>query len=211
MTRHGLNLFNTAFILFLMFANLPAQTSDPTVVRTETGAVQGVTKAGVIGWKGIPFAAPPVGKLRWRVPQPAMAWTGIRDASQFGPACMQTDDIPKSEDCLTLNVWRPATASGPLPVMVWIYGGAMVHGNTAMYPGEALAAQGVVVVSVNYRLGRLGFFAVRTLQIAEFHNQHRRMRRHVQLHRRETALTGDRQLGIEHDVGHRKALLAAER
>ena len=72
---------------------------------------------------------------------------------------MQTDDLPKSEDCLTLNVWRPAGVSGRLPVMVWIYGGAMVHGNTAMYPGDALAAEGVVVVSMNYRMGRLGFFA----------------------------------------------------
>ena len=72
---------------------------------------------------------------------------------------MQTDKVPKSEDCLTLNVWRPANAEGPLPVMVWIYGGALVHGQTSLYPGDALAAQGVVVVSMNYRMGRLGFFA----------------------------------------------------
>jgi para-nitrobenzyl esterase len=82
------------------------------------------------------------------------------EASQFGPACMQADDIPKSEDCLTLNVWRPVkSVSAPLPVMIWIYGGAMVHGNTAMYPLDGLAVQGVVAVSMNYRLGRLGFFA----------------------------------------------------
>lgn len=73
---------------------------------------------------------------------------------------MQTDDLPKSEDCLTLNVWRPASkSSAPLPVMVWIYGGALAHGNTPQYPADALAAQGVIVVSMNYRMGRLGFFA----------------------------------------------------
>jgi para-nitrobenzyl esterase len=73
---------------------------------------------------------------------------------------MQTDDLPKSEDCLTLNVWRPATTSNaPLPVMVWIYGGALAHGNTRQYPADALAAQGVIVVSMNYRMGRFGFFA----------------------------------------------------
>jgi len=72
---------------------------------------------------------------------------------------MQTDDVPKSEDCLTLNVWRPAGSTGPLPVMVWIYGGALVHGRTSLYPADALARQGVVVVSMNYRMGRFGFFA----------------------------------------------------
>ena len=73
---------------------------------------------------------------------------------------MQPDDVPKSEDCLTLNVWRPATASSaPLPVMVWIYGGALVHGGTSLYLAEALARRGVIVVSMNYRMGRLGFFA----------------------------------------------------
>jgi para-nitrobenzyl esterase len=136
-----------------------AQGSPSTVVQTDSGTVRGVAKAGVISWKGIPFAAPPVGILRWRVPQSTIPWTGVRDASQFGPACMQADDLPKSEDCLTLNVWKPEPAAQPLPVMVWIYGGAMVHGNTAQYPGDALAAQGVIVVSMNYRMGRLGFFA----------------------------------------------------
>jgi para-nitrobenzyl esterase len=147
------------FVAVVLSTVVQPQASDPLVVKTESGPVRGVTEKGVISWKGIPYAAPPVGKLRWRVPQPVQPWSHVRDASQFGPACLQTDDIPKSEDCLTLNVWRPASTTGPLPVMVWIYGGAMVHGNTAMYPGDALAAQGVVVVSMNYRLGRLGFFA----------------------------------------------------
>jgi para-nitrobenzyl esterase len=94
------------------------------------------------------------------VPQPVSQWDGVLEVKAFGPACMQTDDLPKSEDCLTLNVWRPAaTSDASLPVMVWIYGGALAHGNTAQYPADALAAQGVVVVSMNYRMGRPGFFA----------------------------------------------------
>jgi para-nitrobenzyl esterase len=122
--------------------------------------VRGAEAGGVISFKGIPYAAPPVGKLRWRVPQPVEPWQRVRDTTAFGPSCMQTDDLPKSEDCLTLNVWRPASkSSAPLPVMVWIYGGALAHGNTPQYPADALAAQGVIVVSMNYRMGRLGFFA----------------------------------------------------
>lgn len=152
-----------AFITLLAFAlsaRVSGQSSDSIVVKTESGAVRGVLKNGVISWKGIPFAAPPLGKLRWRVPQPPVSWSGVRDAYKFGPACMQTDDIPKSEDCLTLNVWRPASLpQRPLPVMVWIHGGAMVHGSSPIYPLEELSAQGVVTVSMNYRLGRLGFFA----------------------------------------------------
>lgn len=129
-------------------------------VAIEGGSVRGVTADGVVSFKGIPYAAPPVGDLRWRDPQPVKPWEGVLDAKEFGPSCMQVDDLPKSEDCLTLNVWRPAaTSDKPMPVMVWIYGGALVHGNTPQYPGAALASQGVVVVSINYRMGRLGFFA----------------------------------------------------
>ena len=148
-----------SFIVFASAMLAYAQSSDPTIVKTESGAVRGVEKAGVISWKGIPYAAPPVGKLRWRVPQPPIPWTGVRDANWFGPACMQADDVLKSEDCLLLNVWRPTAASKPLPVMIWIHGGALVHGSSTLYPVDALAAQGVVVVSLNYRMGRLGFFA----------------------------------------------------
>jgi para-nitrobenzyl esterase len=147
-----------------VFALLPAialaWAGDPTLVKTESGLVRGVAANGVISWKGIPYAAPPVGNLRWREPQPAAAWSRVLDAKQFGSACMQEDKVPKSEDCLTLNVWSPAAPSSqPLPVMVWIHGGAMVHGSSAIYPADALAAQGVVVVSMNFRLGRLGYFA----------------------------------------------------
>jgi para-nitrobenzyl esterase len=127
--------------------------------RTESGSLQGTMSDGVISFKGIPYAAPPIGVLRWRAPRPAGRWPGVRDASKFGPECMQADDVPKSEDCLTLNIWRPTGARGLLPVMVWIYGGGLVHGQTSLYPADNLAKQGVIVVSMNYRMGRLGFFA----------------------------------------------------
>ena len=143
----------------LAFASVSwAKTEAPTV-EIENGALRGAEDAGVISFKAIPYAAPPVGRLRWRAPLAAGHWSGVRDATKFGPECMQSDDVPKSEDCLTLNVWRPAGAKGPMPVMVWIYGGGLVHGQTSLYPADKLARQGVVVVSVNYRMGRLGFFA----------------------------------------------------
>ena len=103
-------------------------------VELEGGTIRGLAVNGVVSWKGIPYAAPPVGNLRWRVPQPVRPWQGVREANAFGPAAMQTDPVEKSEDCLTLNVWRPATAARPLPVMVWIHGGAMVDGSAAIYP-----------------------------------------------------------------------------
>lgn len=136
---------------------------EQAVVQTESGAVRGVMGNGLMSWKGIPYAAPPVGELRWRTPQPVNAWSGVRDANQLGPACLQTDDVVKSEDCLTLNVWRPASGGQSLPVMVWFHGGAMVHGSASLYPGDGLARQGVVMVTVNFRLGRLGYFAHRAL------------------------------------------------
>ena len=131
------------------------------VVRIDSGQVRGVEADGVVSYKGIPYAAPPVGKLRWREPQPAQHWSGVRDATKFGPECPQTtDEVPKSEACLTINVLRPATSAGQLPVMVWIFGGANVRGQTSLYPqGDALAKLGVVFVSMNFRVGRLGFFA----------------------------------------------------
>ncbi len=141
-------------------------------VRTASGMVEGVTSADsqIRAFKGIPYAAPPVGKLRWQPPQPAASWQGVRKATAFGARCMQgrifddmvfRDDGP-SEDCLTLNVWTPATSeSAKLPVMVWIYGGGF-QGGAASEPrqdGEHLARKGVVVVSMNYRLGIFGFFS----------------------------------------------------
>jgi para-nitrobenzyl esterase len=154
-----------------MFATAPASARGGLVVAVDTGKVQGAVAGGVASWKGIPFAAPPVGDLRWRAPQPAAAWSGVRAAQAYGNDCMQLPfpsdaaplGTPPAEDCLYLNVWRPAKArtSAKLPVIVWIYGGGFVNGGSSppTYAGAALARQGVVLVSFNYRLGRFGFFA----------------------------------------------------
>lgn len=136
-------------------------------VTVSGGRLQGVVEDGLTIYRGIPYAAPPVGNLRWRVPRPAPAWTGVRRASEFGRACMQSNpaiaNLPApSEDCLFVNVWTPATrASERLPVMVWIHGGGFTAGTPAetLYHGEWLARKGVVVVSVAYRLGAFGFLA----------------------------------------------------
>lgn len=138
------------------------------VVAVDAGRVQGRTSGEVQVFKGIPYAAPPVGALRWRAPQPVAHWQGVREARAYGPDCMQrpfaTDDAPlttdPAEDCLYLNVWRPARAQGPLPVVAWIHGGGFVNGGGSppSYAGNALARQGVLVVSFNYRLGRFGTF-----------------------------------------------------
>ena len=148
-----------------------AQTPAP-VAATDTGAVQGAIEDGVASWKGIPFAAPPVGPLRWRAPQPAAAWTGIRPATRYSHDCMQkpfpSDAAPlgttPAENCLYLNIWKPAAAamSAKLPVMVWIYGGGFVNGGASppTYAGANMARQGVLFVSFNYRVGRFGSFAL---------------------------------------------------
>lgn len=136
-------------------------------IRIETGMVQGTDEDGLTIYRGIPFAAAPVGDLRWRPPQPAPKWNGVRSASEYGRACMQSNpaiaNLPApSEDCLFLNVWTPAARPGErLPVMVWIHGGGFVAGTPAeqLYHGEWLAKKGVVVVSVAYRLGVFGFLA----------------------------------------------------
>ena len=146
---------------------LPAMAAP---VQTASGAVQGVVKEGTESFKGIPFAAPPIGDLRWRAPQPAVKWSGVRKADTFGHDCMQTpfggDAAPlgatPGEDCLVLNVWRPADApkNAKLPVIVWIYGGGFVNGGSSppVYDGASFAKKGVIMVSANYRLGRFGFF-----------------------------------------------------
>lgn len=141
------------------------------VVAIDSGQLAGAVEGGVASWKGIPFAAPPVGALRWRAPQPAAAWEGVRQATAYGSDCMQLPfggdaaplGTPPAEDCLYANVWRPAKAKAgaKLPVIVWIYGGGFINGGSSppTYSGAPLAKQGVVVVSFNYRLGRFGFFA----------------------------------------------------
>ncbi len=139
------------------------------VVETQAGAVEGSVVNGVSVWRGIPFAAAPVGRLRWRAPQPPRKWSGVRRADKFSPICLQRGmyppDAPRepmSEDCLYLNIWAPAAAKPRgLPVMVWIYGGGLENGSasTPLYRGDRLARRGVVVVTFNYRLGVFGFLA----------------------------------------------------
>ena len=136
-------------------------TGDPAVVQTDKGAVRGTLVNGVRVFLGIPFAAPPVGPLRFSAPKPAAAWTGVRDALQAGPECPQAGSPGQdtTEDCLYLNVWAPAGAS-KMPVLVFIYGGGFVLGNGAAYDGSLLAATGkIIVVTLNYRNGIFGFLA----------------------------------------------------
>ena len=139
-------------------------------VRIESGSLKGAAAGSVVAFKGIPYAAPPIGRNRWRAPQPVVPWKGVRSAEAFGSDCMQLpfpgDAAPlgnkPAEDCLYLNVWAPvARSSGKRPVMVWIYGGGFVNGGTspAVYDGTHFAERGVVFVSFNYRVGRFGFFA----------------------------------------------------
>ena len=174
LTSHpaGLALLALGALLTGLPANaamITSRLSHLNEVKTTSGLVIGGAD-DVVAFMGIPYAAPPVGPLRWRPPQPAPAWSQPLVANKVGPICMQKYDAkdngvgppPMSEDCLTLNVWRPFVESDhALPVMVWIHGGGFVNGSgtAALYDGSALARQGVVVVTLNYRLGRFGFFA----------------------------------------------------
>ena len=146
-------------------ANLQTR-HDPGIVRTEGGLLSGAGDA-IRVYKGIPFAAPPVGTRRWRPPEPAESWDGIREATRFGADCPQ-ELRPGSragridEDCLTLNIWTPARAADEaLPVMVWFYGGSFVFGSASdiRFDGEAFARKGVVLVTAAYRVGLFGFLA----------------------------------------------------
>jgi para-nitrobenzyl esterase len=166
-------LFAAALTTFVI--GLHAAVPEP--VQTDAGLLSGTSAAapGVRVFKGIPFAAPPVGDLRWRAPQPVAKWTGVRRADTFGSPCVQPkgtgrlnvavdlpDSPPASEDCLYLNVWTAArSASERRPVMVWIYGGAYTEGagSSSYNGGEALARTGTIVVTFNYRLGPFGFFS----------------------------------------------------
>jgi para-nitrobenzyl esterase len=159
-----------AAVAAVLAASAAAGEPFPATVRVDSGQLSGAADDGVLSFKGVPFAAPPVGDLRWRPPQPAAHWTGVRKATEYGHDCMQnpfpSDAAPlgtkPDEDCLVLNVWRPAERTGAkLPVMVWIYGGGFVNGGSspAVYDGSQFARRGIVFVSFNYRLGRFGFFA----------------------------------------------------
>ena len=148
------------FVLLGLAVDAHAQKPLPAPVKTEDGLVQGVFEDGLTIYRGIPFATPPVGDLRWRAPLPAAKWDGVRQTTQFGPIPVQGGK--GSEDCLYLNVWTPAkSASDRLPVMVYIYGGGFAGGSTSdpWISGEMLARKGVVFVSIAYRVGILGFLA----------------------------------------------------
>jgi para-nitrobenzyl esterase len=176
-----MRLPNPLFTLaLLLLPGLVSCTPQPATspVKTAAGLVMGTTNpdGDVRVFKGIPFAAPPVGALRWKAPQPVPPWTGVRTCTAFGPSPVQNDPAPFSmwtqeylipkapidEDCLHLNVWTGArAASEKQPVLVWIYGGGFVSGGSAVpiYDGEAMAKKGIVFVSINYRVGVFGFFA----------------------------------------------------
>jgi len=147
--------------------------NNQAIVATISGKVEGVHQEGLYIFKGIPYAAPPVGKLRWLPPQPVEAWQGVRPCREFGPIAPQTPPVggfivhgeePQNEDCLFLNVWTPGLDNARRPVMVWIHGGAftMGSGSEAMYDTESLTRRGgVVMVTINYRLGLLGFLRLK--------------------------------------------------
>src|SRR5512137_2439427 len=151
----------------------PGAWTGGAVVETRFGALRGrADEADTWSWKGIPYAAPPVASLRWKAPRDPAPWSGVRDASRFGDRAVQlsplTGGITGSEDCLYLNVWRPRSAENGLPVYVWIHGGGNTLGASDMVPdyyGHRVAsASRVVYVSVNYRLGALGWLALPALR-----------------------------------------------
>ncbi len=165
--KHSLS---RALILLAVAAVAAPVSAQILTAKVAGGQVRGVAAEGITVFKGIPFAAPPTGKNRWRAPQPVQSWTGVKQADHFAPGCMQDaammrfigSDAGVSEDCLYLNVWTPAKAAGAkLPVMVWIYGGGFAAGATSSptYAGAELARLGVVQVNVSYRLGAFGFLA----------------------------------------------------
>src|SRR5262245_46594516 len=163
-----------ARVLTLLLAVVFASSSMRAAVepvKVDGGLLAGSVDRGVRVFKGIPYAAPPVGNLRWKPPQPIVPWSGTRDATAFGAECPQTQYPsssiyvrplqPQSEDCLFLNVWTTAAAGDRRPVLVWIHGGALTRGSgiSDVRDGGPLARKGIVLVSLNYRLGPLGYLA----------------------------------------------------
>ena len=150
---------------------------DPDApVMVTGGAIRGAVSAGnadIVAFKGVPFAAPPVGDLRWRPPEPVVGWEGVRDASESGAICIQNggQNVTQDEDCLFLNVWAPRESSEPRPVLFWIHGGGYTggSGSTAIYDGTPLATDGAVVVTINYRLNVFGFLAHPALSAESSH------------------------------------------
>jgi para-nitrobenzyl esterase len=177
------------FLIGVGFVRYSVSTGPFDTVKVDGGMISGVMNAAgdVHEFKGIPFAAPPVGKLRWKAPRPVIPWKGVKVCDRFGPSPMQKDPVPFSmwsaewlipkepisEDCLYLNVWTGAAdPKEKRPVLVWIYGGGFVSGGSAVpiYDGEAMAKKGVIVVSCNYRVGIFGFFAHPELTAESPHN-----------------------------------------
>src|SRR6476660_8898915 len=164
------NLFFLLLLMFTTSVTIAQLNGEAPRVKIANGTLEGVNESGIKTFKGVPFAAPPVGNLRWREPQPVQNWSGVRKADKFGPRAMQlpvfgdmnfrSDGM--SEDCLYLNVWTPAkTENEKLPVLVYFYGGGFIAGDGSepRYDGESLARRGIVAVTVNYRLSVFGFFA----------------------------------------------------
>jgi para-nitrobenzyl esterase len=157
------------FMFLLMLAAIPSAADSGPVVTVTGGKVRGaMLESGGAVFKGIPYAQPPVAELRWREPVPVKSWTGVRDATAFGPVCTQAPGIVPNaaeisrEDCLYLNVWTPEWPGGASkPVMVWIPGGGNTAGGSSQpqFDGQPLTRRGIILVTVNYRLGSFGFFA----------------------------------------------------
>ncbi len=148
----------------------PTNSKNGPIVKAPAGAVEGQMEGGLRVFKGIPYALPPVGSRRWQPPSPMPRWAGVKQTTEFGPACFQPENpgksiyswipVPMSEDCLTLNIWAP-TGARKAPVFFWIHGGALTTGSSrdSLYDGTKLAGQGIIVVSLNFRLGVLGWLA----------------------------------------------------
>lgn len=161
----------TSLLLFVSFGIFAQLSSDAPKVITANGVIEGINSSGVKIFKGVPFAAPPVGELRWKEPQAVQNWEGVKKTDKFGPRAMQLPIFgdmnfgsdKMSEDCLYLNIWTPAvSAKEKLPVLVYFYGGGLVAGGgcEARYAGESMARNGIISITVNYRLGIFGFFAL---------------------------------------------------
>src|SRR5271156_787352 len=170
----------SAALALSLFSVLCTSTLIAQQAQTEAGAISGVYESGSTVYKGVPFAAPPVGDLRWQAPAHVASWAGTRKADAFAPACMQDgvsmpgETPPKvSEDCLYLNIWTPLKSTHErLPVIVWIYGGGYINGSASMplYWGDRLSHKGVIVATIAYRLGPLGFLAHPQLTRESPHN-----------------------------------------
>ena len=173
-------LFALALAAPGLFAPGLARAAIDRPVKLDAGLIAGAASPrdpSISVFRGVPFAAPPVGRLRWRAPQPPAPWTGVRKADRFGPVCPQEtrpgDTAAMSENCLYLNVWTGASsAAEKRPVLVWIYGGAfaMGAGSQPEFDGEGLARKGVIVVTFNYRMGSLGFLATPELDRESGHD-----------------------------------------